>query len=615
MLFIQLLNFLEINLRKPTTVLFLSLAILVFYLSPLFIDGEDLYIMTFDNLDSNIVWLKILAQSGMLFADSNTIIPNMMGGLPRHTYGSEFNAMVWFFYFFPPFTAYIINEVLMHTVAFGAMWVLLSHHFVKPLKGNFIYIATGSLYFALLPYWPGGGLSIPAMPLVIYALLNIRSGNAKWSDWTILALVPLYSSFVIVYFFFLLAAGTFWVIDSIRKRKWQWQFIGAIIFMGVVYLGVEYRLVYSTFFAKDFISHRIEFTGLFIKSAIKAYEEAYSVFLNGHNLAKGNHYLFLLPLIFVGLLIKWKERKFTRSQSLIVALILALTYTVDFWNTFFVSIYFFPLCSIVLLGIMIKKWESDVRLEITLLLLIGIALWSGFWYYKGWSELKVFFPYLETFNLSRLLYLEPFLWALISVFTVMIIGKKMAYPAVIIVLFWISISYIAVNNATFHHSFLAKKTYKEYYSENIFRQIRQYIGKPNEQYRLASLGIEPAVSLYNGFFTIDGYCVNYPLEYKYRFRKIFEMEIPKNKYIHWVYDQWGSKCYIMTRAVKYDSKGRPVDYAHLELDTNAMYELGARYMITPVKIPDPSKGFQYEKSFNDDENINQKIYLYKVIRI
>ena len=95
-------------------VAFLTIAI---YLYPL-LDLEHLYILEFDNLDSNIVWNKILAESGKIFASNHEIIPNMMSGLPRSSYGSEFDIMLWLYYLFSPPIAYAVNEAIIHIVAF-----------------------------------------------------------------------------------------------------------------------------------------------------------------------------------------------------------------------------------------------------------------------------------------------------------------------------------------------------------------------------------------------------------------------------------------------------------------------------------------------------------------
>ena len=97
------------------------------YLSPLFAYTGVFYVPAFDNLDSNVVWYKILAESGMIFSDNNDIVPNMMHGIPRSSYPGEFNVLVWLYYFFEPETAFIINELNIHFVAFISMYIFLNN--------------------------------------------------------------------------------------------------------------------------------------------------------------------------------------------------------------------------------------------------------------------------------------------------------------------------------------------------------------------------------------------------------------------------------------------------------------------------------------------------------
>ena len=52
------------------------------------------------------------------------------------------------------------------------------------------------------------------------------------------------------------------------------------------------------------------------------------------------------------------------------------------------------------------------------------------------------------------------------------------------------------------------------------QEIDDAIGRDKSTYRVAHLGISPAPALMHGFYTVDGYSNNYPLEYKHRFREV-----------------------------------------------------------------------------------------------
>ena len=143
------LNTLTTSINNKKILLLLGMVLLGMYFLPYFIYGKDIYISVFDNLDSNVVWYKVLANSGMIFADSMETVPGMMSGLPRLSYGSEFNGILWLYYFFDDFTAYVINDVFIHFFAFISMFILLSRYFIDedtPNRNFIIFTATRLAY-------------------------------------------------------------------------------------------------------------------------------------------------------------------------------------------------------------------------------------------------------------------------------------------------------------------------------------------------------------------------------------------------------------------------------------------------------------------------------------
>ena len=69
--------------------IYLAFFLLILYVSPLFILGENAHIRIHDNLDSNIAWYKVLKNSGQLFGDIYAVIPQIINGLPRNAFGTE----------------------------------------------------------------------------------------------------------------------------------------------------------------------------------------------------------------------------------------------------------------------------------------------------------------------------------------------------------------------------------------------------------------------------------------------------------------------------------------------------------------------------------------------
>jgi hypothetical protein len=71
-------------------------------------------------------------------------------------------------------------------------------------------------------------------------------------------------------------------------------------------------------------------------------------------------------------------------------------------------------------------------------------------------------------------------------------------------------------------------TYSQFYSTNLFKNIENFISKDKKTYKVISIGMHPAIAIYNGFYTLDGYSTFYDLKYKYKFRKIIAPELEKN---------------------------------------------------------------------------------------
>ncbi|NWN94142.1 MAG: hypothetical protein HLX43_06315, partial [Bacillus sp. (in: Bacteria)] len=157
--------------------LWLAVWMLAVYLSPMFILGGNMHIRVHDNLDSNIAWYRVLDRSGELFGPLNATIPQIMNGLPRNAFGTEFSGIQWLYALFPPVIAYTFSQTITRVFAFLGMYLLLKRHFVQGQDDYFIRVWV-SLAFAMTPFWPSGMLSTLGMPLAHCAFLNIRNRQA-----------------------------------------------------------------------------------------------------------------------------------------------------------------------------------------------------------------------------------------------------------------------------------------------------------------------------------------------------------------------------------------------------------------------------------------------------
>src|SRR5699024_2152612 len=226
----------------------LACVVILAYLMPYYVLGENTHIRVHDNLDSNIVWYKMLTESGMIFAAPDAALPNVINGLPRSALPSAFDGVVWLYVLFSPFTAYTINQTMMRFVAFFGMYILLKKNILRGEKAPVISVGV-ALAFALLPFWQSGALSFAGMPLALHIFLTIRKQGKATSKlyWLLLAIIPFFSNFILTFIFFLGAIGLLWLVDWIRLKQFNAPFFFSIAGMTLIYLLKNYMLLYSMF--------------------------------------------------------------------------------------------------------------------------------------------------------------------------------------------------------------------------------------------------------------------------------------------------------------------------------------------------------------------------------
>jgi hypothetical protein len=551
---------------KERKLLVIAFLILAAYLAPLFILQENAHIRIHDNLDSNLAWYKVLARSGKMFGALNSVIPQVINGLPRNAFGTEYSGIVWLFALFPTMIAYGLSQALTRVVAFIGMYLLLKKHLLRGKRWEFIQVGT-SLAFCLTPFWPSGMLSTLGMPFALWAFLNIRNGEASWKSYLVLTLLPLYSSIVLGFFFFLSAMGIFWLWDVLRGRGWNVRFFLAIFYMTSIYMLVEYRLVYSFLYTAEPNSRDEYFHAhLTFWHAVRL---AFKNYLLGHTHDMTVHGLIILPVTLIAIY-------FVYSQ---------------------------------------KLWQQEKIFVFLFIFNIFLSFWYAFWFYKGWLPIIKRFHFMDTFNFARYHFLRPlviYVGFALALKILSVRGKSWARAAK-----WLiaaQLIFLALfNDEIIYHQ---KPTVKEFYAEDLFKEIKNYIGEPQKEYRVASIGIHPAISQYNGFYTLDTYNNFYPLRYKHQFRKIIEKELKKNGIVRTYFDQWGGRCYIFTSQlgkrymIKKDSKRH---LKNLQLNTNLFKKMGGRYIFSSLPIDNAGQNkLILEKTF-ETKNSAWKIYLYKVM--
>ena len=570
----------------------ISSILLLIYLYPIF--SSHLYVFTYDNLDSNVIWHQILAHSDKIFASNDTIIPNMINGVQRSSYPSELKIYFWLYYFFSPETVYRINAFLIHTVAFISMFIFLCRYGYISSKYKIIFVSITSLFYATIPFWTPGGLTLPLIPLYSFILLNIYFHREKPYEWILLILLPLYSSFILFYIFYITMWGIFLIVDTVKNRRFHTKLFLALFLIGSLFLLTNYRTLIN-FFNPLFISHRTEFNIFFNESFNQAYNFAVHYFLYGSDQHQRTTIMPIwLPVILFASIIGNIRYNINSLYSILLWAVLIISVVFNIWEVPLHNPITLPL--IMLFSFISAYYNKTYRLFYTLLgLQVVIAFYDGFCFYNGFSFISENIHFFKVFNISRAAFIQPFLWAIILFYTFQIYTDKMKYTIGFSILltsfyFYLSLAYTSFSATPRKDMF----TFEQYYAPKLFTKIKNDIQKPLSNNRIISYGIEPAVSLYNGLYTIDGYIPSYPLKYKNTFRMV-QPQCIEPKYIgklkngnKKLYDEWGSKLYLLCidsvpgNYIKHITPTIPE--VRLVGDIKGMCQVGAKYLLSAYPI-------------------------------
>lgn len=551
-----------------------SIAILLLQFVPYLLLMGGSYVRIHDTLEGEWVWYHILVENGIaLNFDPDYRLPQVMNGLQRYAFHSGVSLNVLWIWMFGTLGGYIFASLLMHILALWGMHRLLIRHFIKDPELN--YIAWGvATIFAWVPCFVPFGLSLAGQPLIFSALLSILLNKQKWYDWAIVFLFPFWSSIVWAAPAIMSLSFVVGIFHYIDFKFVRWQFWGAFLALGLIYIGVNFNLFAVNYLTDNFVSHRTEYNYFYDQSLSVA-----NSFLDSFVLFSFSHY-------HVGTFV---------SIPIIVAMISAL-------------------------------YEGDRRDQMLLkifVIIVAVCLFFGFYgfivYAFGDS-----IPILGEFKFNRISILLPFLWLLVLALALGRLNKKRILSKTVLAFLAAQMVLGIVANDEFNHNIKQilgvdpKPNYKEYFAEEMFEEISKKIGKEKSTYRVVSLGISPTVALYNGFYTLDGLQPLYDLRYKHKFRRIFEGELEKSPMLKSYFDEWGNRCYIFSTELGKDDKSfligkkqQPQHINHLALNAEAFKELGGEYIFSTVIIDNANEiGITFVGEFNHPDSW-WTVYLYK----
>ena len=541
--------------------------LITLYYIPILILGQDGYIQIHDNLDGELMYRVFLSK---LNAD---YVPQVMNGLPKDTLFSPYNGVVLLFKWFKPFKAYLINDMIVHYVAFIGMFLLSSSHLIIKHKYNYLISTSLALTFAIVPFYSiYSGLTVGGQPLLLWAFLNIRKKRLKSLSFLIIVIFPFYSSFVLSGIFIIMALAFWETISWAKHKKLDLLFTTSIVILGLSYLFVERALITSFLFPSNFVSHRS--TWVFqLPDAMTTWKSTQDMFLNNYYHA-GNFQTFIIMFsAILSLAVSNKNRKEITTILLAIISIIAFYFSYRF---------------------------------------IG--------YYFG-KDILI----LRAFQWDRFYFLLPILWFVVFAMSINSL-KEFKFGHFLIPIILIAQLFTVVNQnendkknwSLLFGGTINEPTFRQFYAADVFNNIKNHLPDNFESFRVASLGLHPSVSQYNGLYTLDSYQTNYSLAYKKQFQRIIQPELDKSPDLLGYFNQWGNRCYLFSSELgrgKYIfHKSETAKLSEYNINTIPFKEMGGQYIISGVEIEDPSRTQLKLIDIFQTENSYYKLYLYSVSR-
>ncbi len=556
--------------------------------------GTSAVVEVRDQLDGEIVAYYLRGRH--LF--NGNFYPEIMGGLKGASIIAPAPILAVFYAFGDVYTGYLLSFIVVKITAYLSMYFLLNKYLKAPS-----YISAGvAVTFAYIPFFAVYGLCGPGIPMVLIAFLELAKDHKKLWPYVLLIIYGAASSPVLTGYAVIILLGIVIIFRLIKKKQIKGLVTGAAVLISTYCL-------YNIDLIKDLISGEVSHKSQMVYFGSSFVESFVNVLFKGIVMTPSYHqycfWISLVTLIISGcyaIFVKNDKRK-TENKNL-------KNHTII-------------LATLMVLGIM-------------------IALYNSFFVSDFVANLRNHMGTLGSFQSNRFYWLYPALWYLslgvsaciINDFRQIIIEKNEKVKlitniaSVVIILGIIGICaanilYVGTFRYNLRQVIKGNKgnslTFEDYVDKDEYDAIKAFIEKEEglsvEEYRVGSLGIEPAVAILNGFYTIDGYSNNYPLKYKEEFRRIIAKELDKNINNVWYYDYWGNRCYLL--AAQFNGNqflGREdhVVYKDLEFDTAAMKALGCDYLLSVGEISGAEeKGYTLLNRF-DDARYSYCIYLYKV---
>ncbi len=548
---------------------------------PYVLMGEGSVFSVHDQLDETIC--AYLLNARHLFEEAD-ILPEMMGGIPASGLQPSAVLFVPLYCVFSLFTAFLLQYFVVSVIAFGGMYGLL-----KKMTGSSGIAMIVGVLFSLLPFKPVYGLSVVGVPLLCLCFWCLYEKNRVCLSVLGIMFFGLTTHLVLIGYVVLTYLGilaVYLVWRNRRQMKDILPFLAGIAVLAAIYCVVNYEMFEQLILGSgDFVSHRVEF--VHNTEGIDTWRNMVNIFLYGEMEYAPSYHWYILPVLCVVTFVQGLRYKHLSDKGKILWKILVVLWGLAIGNA-------------VLYGLL----NAEAVME--------------------WQNRQTGF--LRYFQADRYCWVYPSVWWTMTGVCLALVWKEFPKIGEMIKVLILVITmlptihlvknasnlYDNVNEYNHGSAYTGLPTWQEYYMQDVLAKVDEHIGREKSEYKVAHVGFNPTPSLAYGFYTVDGYSNNYPLEYKHRFRKVIEKELEKAEDFRVYYDTWGSRCYLFNGESGLQLKGSDFVYQNLEFDVKELKQLGCEYILSASEIAGSMEGIVLEGIFETDASIYQ-VWLYRIV--
>ena len=531
---------------------FLILQLLIY--SVFLFPTEHAFEQSHDKLDSIFSYWVVRSFQTNFFFDFDYVIPNFIESYKlNYLHIGDFSLAQNLFLIFDPPTAFVVNSILLRLIKYLGMYLLLTNYILDKSHTSKWYASATAFCFSIVKFNMFTLGTVSCLPLFIWGVLNFYNNKeVVISSLAILAypfLSPLvYGGFAACLFIFI-----FHIIKCFYLKQNEQKFWVLVFSFFILYILIESRSIYSVFL-DDYVSHRLESWNVLINFNFKKlFLDFIGIFFQSsrtHHIS--HHYPLITIITFLGFftLLLMKKKIQIRNFLLEKKLYLLIIFFLIFLSSLISSLDIQLKIAYNFFGIPLDLTRLDIFLPVCWYSLFCISLFIiGNSYKKiGTRFLNPFiiivfsvfsilqFPGIKE-NIKKELNIENHVglrYFFINKYFPSVLDLELSEPLTGLYKTYDPEIPIPLHNLKRRKIYRSSGVYmlKDYYEFENFSKIKEDLQlKLNlnlNNFKTLSFFISPSIAQYHGFYTLDGFFTDYPLEYWFKFNKLFKKEFQKS---------------------------------------------------------------------------------------